>query len=57
MMVCTVCFQDDPVDPPNVGENLPVAVVIELCKSWRCRSCLDDLDAQLAEDPDALVRP
>lgn len=39
-MICTRCHSDTGIDPDFT--DLPVEVVIDFCRHWRCSECLDE---------------
>ena len=42
-MICTNCYCDTGVPPPNDTETMPVEVLVALATNWLCNDCLDDL--------------
>lgn len=45
-MICTRCFRDTHIAPPETGE-FDVSMIKTLCESWLCDDCLDLAEAEL----------
>lgn len=51
-MICTRCHEDTGCDPDL--SHLSPKYVLELCASWMCSECLDEVEAiqRMEENPD-----